>query len=73
MLLTVAKNNDIDMSLFKALKHAVVKNTAYVSETDAFLQGFDKKNPRKSQSQLKEIEKHRDIFNRQADNKIRWS
>ncbi len=60
------------MSLLKALKHAMVKDTAYVSQTDIFLQQFDKKNPRKSDSQLKEIEKHRDIFNRQRKSKIRW-
>jgi len=60
------------MSLFKALKHALVKDTTYVSETDQFLQQFDKKHPRKSASQLQEIEKHRNIFNRQEANKIRW-
>ena len=61
------------MSFLKALKHAVIKNTTYVSETDQFLVAFDKRNPRQSQSQLKEIEKHRDIFNRQTEQKIRWS
>lgn len=35
---------------------------AYVSEHDLFLHQFDKSHPTKSESQQKEIEKHRKIF-----------
>ena len=34
---------------------------AYISEHDIFLHEFDKKHPTKSQSQMKEIEKHQRI------------
>jgi len=61
------------MNLLKVLKHALVKDNHYVSGADEFLQIFDRKNPRRSESQLKEIEKHRDIFTRDAANKIDWS
>lgn len=37
-----------------------------MSEVDRFLQEFDKANPQKSESQKKEILKHRNIFNREA-------
>ena len=60
------------MGLLRILKHALVKDTAYVSETDRFIQQFDKKHPRRSASQLKEIAKHRHIFTREARNKIKW-
>ena len=35
---------------------------AFVSEHDIFLNKFDKNNPEKSASQLKEINKHKRIF-----------
>ena len=41
------------------------KNRAYVSDIDQFLQDFNKKNPQKSESQKKEILKHRNIFKRE--------
>ena len=60
------------MSLFRMIKHALVKDTRHVSETDEFLAAYDKKHPRKSASQLHEIAKHRNIFNRKTDSKINW-
>lgn len=41
------------------------KDRAYVSEADKLLQEFDKANPQKSESQKKEILKHRNIFKRE--------
>ena len=41
------------------------KNRSYVSEPDAFLYEFDNKNPTKSESQKKEILKHRNIHRRE--------
>ncbi|MEY8716120.1 MULTISPECIES: CBU_0585 family protein [Francisella] len=45
------------------------KDRAYVSEIDQFLQEFDKANPQKSESQKKEILKHRNIYKREAKSK----
>ncbi|AJC48637.1 hypothetical protein IB642_06900 [Allofrancisella guangzhouensis] len=45
------------------------KDRAYVSEIDNFLQDFDKRNPQKSESQKKEILKHRNIFKRESKRK----
>ncbi|MBK2259424.1 CBU_0585 family protein [Francisella philomiragia] len=42
------------------------KDRAYVSEIDQFLQEFDKANPQKSESQKKEILKHRNIYKRET-------
>jgi hypothetical protein len=42
------------------------KDRAYVSEADKFLQDFDNDNPQKSESQKKEILKHRNIFKRES-------
>ena len=42
------------------------KDRAYVSEADKLLQEFDKANPQKSESQKKEIFKHRNIYKRGA-------
>jgi len=42
------------------------KDRAYVSEIDRFMQEFDKENPQKSESQKKEILKHRNLYKRQA-------
>ncbi len=41
------------------------KDREYVSETDTFLAEFDKNNPQKSESQKKEILKHRNIYRRE--------
>ena len=62
----------IMMGLFRALKHAWMKNTSYVSETDRFLKSLTKAFPKLSESQEKEIEKHRHIFYRDTEKKIRW-
>lgn len=40
------------------------KNRHYVSETGSLLSDFDKKYPKRSQSQKIESAKHRGIFNR---------
>ena len=48
------------------------KDKTYVSEMDSFLVKFDKKNPQRSASQKLEIEKHRNIFNRTRDERIKW-
>lgn len=42
------------------------KDRAYVSEIDKFMQEFDKENPQKSESQKKEILKHRNLYKREA-------
>ena len=42
------------------------KDRSYVSEAGKFLKEFDKNNPQKSESQKKEILKHRNIFKREA-------
>ena len=48
------------------------RDKSYLIESDKFLQEFDRKYPQHSGSQLHEIEKHRDIFNRKAESRIRW-
>ena len=45
------------------------KNTSHVSETDMFIAEFDKNHPQKSESQKKEILKHRNIFTREEKKK----
>ena len=45
------------------------KNRSYVSETDMFFAEFDKNNPQKSESQKKEILKHRNIYIREEKKK----
>ena len=45
----------------------------YVSDADKALQDFDQKNPKRSSSQRREIEKHRNIFNRERDSRIDWN
>lgn len=42
------------------------KDRAYVSEIDKFMQEFDKENPQKSESQKKEILKHRNLYKREV-------
>ncbi|WP_150466801.1 CBU_0585 family protein [Francisella sp. SYW-9] len=42
------------------------KDRAYVSEADKLLQEFDNTNPNKSESQKKEILKHRNLYKREA-------
>lgn len=56
----------------KLLQWLRPKKRNYVSDTDHFLQAFDQKHPKRSESQLKEIQKHRDIFNRKRDDRIQW-
>ncbi|MCF6765847.1 hypothetical protein L3V82_08675 [Thiotrichales bacterium 19S3-7] len=48
------------------------KQRDYVSDLDQFLHKFDKDHPKRSSSQKKEVEKHRDIFNRKSHQKIKW-
>lgn len=49
------------------------KNRAYVSEADLFLQAFDAAHPERSPSQIKEVSKHHNIFNRPKKGRINWS
>lgn len=42
------------------------KDRAYVSEADKLLQEFDRANPQKSESQKKEILKHRNLYTRET-------
>jgi hypothetical protein len=42
------------------------KDRAYVSEAGKFMREFDKNNPQKSESQKKEILKHRNLYTRKA-------
>ena len=42
------------------------KDRAYVSEAGKFLKEFDKANPQKSESQKKEILKHRNLYTRET-------
>lgn len=48
------------------------KKRHYVSEIDQFLQDFDNTHPQKSASQLKEVNKHFNIFNRKIKSRINW-
>lgn len=48
------------------------KKRDYVSDVDLFLQKFDKENPKRSASQKQEVDKHRNIFNRKRQTKIKW-
>jgi len=48
------------------------KNREHTSETDQFLKQLTKTFPKYSASQRKEINKHRNIFARTADNHIQW-
>jgi hypothetical protein len=43
----------------------------YVSEVDQFLQKFDHEHT-PSESQKREIEKHKDIHTRKRDERIKW-
>jgi hypothetical protein len=46
--------------------------TSYVSAADLFLQEFDHQNPKHSESQRCEVEKHRNIFYREKKDRVRW-
>lgn len=48
------------------------KERAYVSETDKFLTALEKQYPKLSASQRHEIDKHRNIFNRKKDHRVKW-
>ncbi len=55
--------------LFKIFKK---RNKKYISEFDTFIQEFDMKNTSKSESQIQEIAKHRNIFNKKSNGNIKW-
>lgn len=44
----------------------------YVSEADKVMAKFDKTHQKRSASQRKEVEKHRNIFNRDNSSRIKW-
>ena len=58
--------------LAKLFKYFDKKERAYLSPTDLFLQEFEQKHPEKSASQVKEIAKHKNIFYRSIDQRIKW-
>ena len=58
--------------LGKILKAFRKRDRNYISEADIFLNNFDKKNPKKSQSQILEISKHKNIFTKKINAKIKW-
>lgn len=58
--------------LGKILKAFRKRDRNYISEADIFLNNFDKKNPKKSQSQILEISKHKNIFTKKNNAKIKW-
>lgn len=47
-------------------------NKSYVSEADKMLTKYDRENPKRSASQKAEVEKHRNIFNRETDKRVKW-
>jgi hypothetical protein len=49
------------------------KDRHYVSDADRFLQNFDREHPEQSASQLSEIKKHANIFNRKTSSRINWN
>lgn len=61
--------------MFKALWNKLIhggRQANYVSEADQFLQKFDQEHSHRTESQRREFEKHRDIFKRKADSRIKW-
>lgn len=61
------------MKLFTKLMYRIEKkDKAFVSQTDKFMQQFDQDHPKRSDSQLAEIAKHRNIFNRETESRIKW-
>lgn len=58
--------------LGRILKALRKRDRKYISEYDKFLTNFDSKNPKKSQSQIHEISKHKNIFNKKQSPKIKW-
>ena len=58
--------------LGKILKAFRKRDRNYISEADIFLNNFDKKNPKKSQSQILEISKHKNIYTKKNNAKIKW-
>lgn len=48
------------------------KNRKFVSDADKFIAEYDRQHPELSKSQVQEIQKNWDIFNRKTDNRIRW-
>ncbi len=58
--------------LIKKLNQLERKDKAYVSDIDQLLQQFDEDHSKRSESQLQEIVKHRNIFSREMAAKIKW-
>jgi hypothetical protein len=55
--------------IFKIFKK---REKSYISEPDKFIHEFDQKNTSRSKSQREEILKHRNIFSRKPDHRIKW-
>lgn len=62
------------LSLIQKLQSIIERgmNKRYVSDADQFLDRFDRDNPKRSPSQRQEVEKHRNIFTRAADQRVKW-
>ncbi|MDO8954542.1 MAG: CBU_0585 family protein [Gammaproteobacteria bacterium] len=48
------------------------KDKNFVSDADKFIADYDRQHPELSASQMTEIEKNRNIFNKKIDNRVRW-
>jgi hypothetical protein len=57
------------LKLFQRIEN---KDKNFVSDADKFLKEYDRLHPELSPTQKKEVEKHRDIYNKKTDNRIRW-
>jgi hypothetical protein len=71
MLLVWVKDMVFLKRLWSRLFHCKINN-AYISDADRFLQEFDHQNPKHSESQRCEVEKHRNIFYRGKKGRINW-
>ena len=49
------------------------KDRHYVSDADKLLQNFDATHPEQSASQIQEVKKHANIFNRKIQSRINWN
>lgn len=60
--------------LFQKIQSKVERgmDKSYVSEATQMMAEFDKSHQKRSDSQRKEVEKHRNIFKRKVKSKIKW-
>jgi hypothetical protein len=48
------------------------KDKHFISDSDVFIQNFDREHPKRSRSQKAETNKHRNIFERPVDSRVKW-